>query len=236
MAGENQVQQGQLDLSLGPKIFQDAQSLSTLLTEIFKRLNDISGIAKQISIPGVSSTDLSQSNILAAIGGLQRDMRTMLATVRSGGPQAQINQALVQGTRSQALFGSDNRAQLEQLTALNAAAERRVLLERQLQVAQEANREYSTSQMSAATRIYEITARITDAQQRYKQAIIDSDTATQAAAKRDMRDGQQRLDQLKQEIDLRERGARVRLGRALDSGQNVDVAQAQLAIVNADKA
>ncbi|RQT19458.1 phage tail tape measure protein [Burkholderia contaminans] len=236
MAGENQVQQGQLDLSLGPKIFQDAQSLSTLLTEIFKRLNDISGIAKQISIPGVSSTDPSQSNILAAIGGLQRDMRTMLATVRSGGPQAQINQALVQGTRSQALFGSDNRAQLEQLTALNAAAERRVLLERQLQVAQEANREYSTSQMSAATRIYEITTRITDAQQRYKQAIIDSDTATQAAAKRDMRDGQQRLDQLKQEIDLRERGARVRLGRALDSGQNVDVAQAQLAIVNADKA
>ncbi|WP_081081045.1 phage tail tape measure protein [Burkholderia territorii] len=236
MAGENQVQQGQLDLSLGPKIFQDAQSLSTLLTEIFKRLNDISGIAKQISIPGVSSTDPSQSNILAAIGGLQRDMRTMLATVRSGGPQAQINQALVQGTRSQALFGSDNRAQLEQLTALNAAAERRVLLERQLQVAQEANREYSTSQMSAATRIYEITARITEAQQRYKQAIIDSDTATQAAAKRDMRDGQQRLDQLKQEIDLRERGARVRLGRALDSGQNVDVAQAQLAIVSADKA
>ncbi|WP_080429704.1 phage tail tape measure protein [Burkholderia ubonensis] len=236
MAGENQVQQGQLDLSLGPKIFQDAQSLSTLLTEIFKRLNDISGIAKQISIPGVSSTDPSQSNILAAIGGLQRDMRTMLATVRSGGPQAQINQALVQGTRSQALFGSDNRAQLEQLTALNAAAERRVLLERQLQVAQEANREYSTSQMSAATRIYEITARITEAQQRYKQAIVDSDTATQAAAKRDMRDGQQRLDQLKQEIDLRERGARVRLGRALDSGQNVDVAQAQLAIVSADKA
>jgi TP901 family phage tail tape measure protein len=235
MAGENEIKKAEIGLGVTDETFHSYQRLISMLGTVFDQLTKIQGSARNINLGGVSFNDPDKAGFTEQLAGLQRDLRTLLNAIRQGTPNAQINSAILANQRANLQY-SDSRVDLEMTKNANAAAERRVMLQKQQNVAAEASRAYAIEQIGLSREIQQVTERVAIAQERYRNALVSTDVTAATAAKREIRDGRDRLNQLQEELNLRERGAKVRLGNVLDAGGDSSIANAQLAAVTAGKA
>lgn len=247
MANNNQVDNGQLDLSLNQQVFDDVRKLESSLQGVLKVLNSVSSGFKGMSIPGVSSTDTNGGNLGSQIAILTRDVRSLLAAAKQSGAISQVgvpasyttavNQGRLQAA-SQAARLSDQRIGLELSNAQVKAAERRFELLKSQDVLEEASRRRAVNSIGMQTQATRELASLNKSQADYSKALLANDEQAARLAKQELVTGRQRLDQLETELKLRQAGARVRLANAMDSGTktSVNTADAQLQAVNASMA
>jgi TP901 family phage tail tape measure protein len=230
MAGDNEIKKAEIGLGPSDESFQGFQRLQSMLTGVFDQLIKIQGAARNIKVDGVTFSDPDKGNAVSMLAGLQKDLRTILSAVQRGNPNAQFNSAILSNQQASVRYG-DNRVDLESTRIANAEAERRVMLQKQLNLSQEAQKVYATEQIGLTREIAQVTERAAAAQERMRNALIASDEVEKASATRQIRDARTRLDQLQEELSLRERGAKIRLGNALDAGGDANTVNAQLAAI-----
>lgn len=235
MAGENEIKKAEIGLAVTDETFASYQKLTSVLATVFDQLVKIQGSARNINLGGVAFNDPDKAGFTRQLAGLQKDLQSLLSSIRNGSPNAQINSAIVSNQRTNTQY-ADNRVPLELLNAQNSAAERRLMLAKDEEVSAEAARTHAVEQIGLTREIQQVTERLAQTQERLRDAIVAQDRASQAQETREIRNSRDRLDQLKQELDLRERGARVRLGNTLDAGNDPTDINAQLAAIAVGKA
>jgi TP901 family phage tail tape measure protein len=235
MANQEQVKNFEVGLGLTEDTLRQYSQLKDVLGVIYGQLTKVKQAAAEIQISGVGARGPNDPALSQQLAALQAELRTLLGSIRSGGPNAQLNSAIISGQQQQKQF-SDGRLDLESARVANAQAERRVMLAKQENIAAEAKRQYNAEEIGMTREIEQATLRVAAAQRALTQARLEEDTIAEGASKRAIRDSQQRLQQIREELELRERGARVRLGNSLDSGTDASSAQAQLKAVQEARA
>jgi len=242
MATSNQVDKGQVDITLNQQVFDDVRKLESSLQGVLKTLNSVSSAFKGMSIPGVSSTDTRSANLGSQIAILTRDVRSLLAAARQSGaitqagPQAayqsSFNQGRVQAQAQASRYGN-SRVDLEIANAQVKAAERRFELLKSQDVLEEASRRRAVNSIGMQTQARRELANMEKSQLDYSKALVANDEQAARLAKQEILNGRQRLDQLESELKLRQAGARVRMANAMDTGstRGADTAASQMRAV-----
>jgi TP901 family phage tail tape measure protein len=232
MADNQQIKDVEVGIGPAESSFRKFEQFSDMLKGVHRALLEVKEVAAGIQV----GEKKDQQSFIQELKGLQSEMRVLLNSVRSGAPNIQANAAVLSGAEQTRKF-ADKNMELLSNQQLIAYLERRVLLEKQLGVASEANRQYAAGQISINNEIEATTKRVVLQAERYKQALIEGDRTAEDSAKRELRNGRDRIELLQKELELRERGAKVRLGRALDQQNNQDatLARAQLDELNDDK-